>query len=143
MQRRARSRRSLGLAVVVSLGVGVSACGGSGRATPPPPASPPPAAGASPAIVYYPIRGKVVDIAADRKSVTLDHEDIPGLMPAMEMELGVTEPSVLEGLEPGMMVEGDLRMRGRGAAISRLVKRGASPGAAASPGATPSPAAKK
>jgi protein SCO1/2 len=74
--------------------------------------------------VFYPIRGMVKAVAADRRSVTLDHEEIPGLMSAMEMEFPVADPAVLAGIDAGARVEGQLRLRGRGPAITRLSRRG-------------------
>ena len=38
-------------------------------------------------------------------SVEIDHEDIPGLMPAMEMEFRVKDKSLLDNLEVGNRVE--------------------------------------
>ncbi len=79
---------------------------------------------------FYAIRGLVKGVAADRRSVTIDHEEIPGFMPRMEMEYVVADPAMLDGIEPGAEVEGTLRMRGRGLLIVRLQKR--------RPGSTPS-----
>lgn len=58
----------------------------------------------------YPIVGNVVSVAEDRSSVTLDHEDIPGLMPGMEMEFQIADPLLLEGIAPGDRVEGQLEV---------------------------------
>jgi Cu/Ag efflux protein CusF len=55
--------------------------------------------------------------------VTLDHEEIPGLMAAMEMEFAVADPAVLQGIDAGAKVEGELRVRGRAPEITRLAKR--------------------
>src|SRR5438876_4005397 len=57
----------------------------------------------------YDIRGKVVAIDATKPAVTLDHEDIPGLMKAMEMEFGVETPKLLEGLKVGDGDQGKLK----------------------------------
>jgi Cu/Ag efflux protein CusF len=62
-------------------------------------------------------------VAADRRSVTLDHEEIKDLMAAMEMEFAVAHPSVLDGIAAGDKVEGELRVRGRAPEITRLAKR--------------------
>jgi Cu/Ag efflux protein CusF len=43
-----------------------------------------------------------VDPAA--KQVTIDHGDIPGMMPAMTMTFDVTDPKLLEGLAAGNQV---------------------------------------
>src|SRR4051794_13034567 len=39
----------------------------------------------------YDIKGKVVSVDADKKTVRLDHEDIPGFMKAMEMNFTVQD----------------------------------------------------
>jgi len=53
---------------------------------------------------------KIVDVAAG--TVTIDHEDIPGLMMGMAMKFTVTDPKVLSGIEPGQVV--DFRVRNEG-----------------------------
>jgi Cu/Ag efflux protein CusF len=70
----------------------------------------------------YDIKGKVVAVAADKRSVTLDHEEIPGLMKAMEMKYPVEDPKVLEGLQPGDRVQGRLREQSGNYTITRLEK---------------------
>ena len=105
-------------ASVLLIAIALAGC----RREPPPP---------SPAIEsFYALRGLVKGVAADRRSVTIDHEEIPGFMPRMEMEYVVADPALLDGIEPGAEVEGTLRMRGRGLLIVRLQKR--RPGPAAS-----------
>lgn len=44
---------------------------------------------------------KSIKINAKVPSIEIDHEDIPDLMPAMEMEFFVRDKSVLEGIKPG------------------------------------------
>ena len=39
----------------------------------------------------YDIKGKIVAIRTDKEGVTLDHEDIPGLMKGMKMEFLVED----------------------------------------------------
>jgi Cu/Ag efflux protein CusF len=104
------------LGIVAALVSSLVGCRGGGAAPPPPPTT-------APAVVVYPLRGVVKAVAADRRSVTLDHEEIPGLMAAMEMEFAVADPSVLAGIAPGARVEGDLRVRGRAPEITRLQTR--------------------
>src|SRR5262245_39620134 len=58
----------------------------------------------------YEGKGKVVAVDADRKSITLDHEEIPGLMRAMTMPFALESPRVAEGLQPGDRVQGRLRV---------------------------------
>lgn len=70
------------------------------------------------------IKGKVVDIAADRQSVTLDHEAVKELdMMGMKMKFGVEDPKVLEGVQPGDQVQGRLKVQDGKYTITRLEKR--------------------
>jgi Cu/Ag efflux protein CusF len=70
-----------------------------------------PAAGAT-EVKTYEIHGRIEAIAADRRTVTLDHKEIPGLMPAMKMDYGVDSPAVLQGLSAGDAVHGRFEVRG-------------------------------
>mgnify|MGYP000047137150 FL=1 len=68
----------------------------------------------------YAIKGRVVAVAANRQSVTLAHEEIPGYMSAMTMPFPVKDPRVLEGIEPGDEVEGELVVTEEEGWIARL-----------------------
>jgi Cu/Ag efflux protein CusF len=57
----------------------------------------------------YPIKGKVTAVNAAAKEVTIDHEDIPGLMKAMQMTFVVEDAKLLDGIKPGANVEGKLK----------------------------------
>lgn len=73
---------------------------------------------------FYDVKAKVVSIDAGKKTVTLDHEDIPGFMKAMEMKFSVEDPKVLEGIKPRDEVSGKLRVKpGNDYAITELRKR--------------------
>jgi protein SCO1/2 len=58
-----------------------------------------PAAGAK----RYPIQGRIVEVDAANRSVTLAHQDIPGFMPAMTMPFVVLEKdaALLQAMAPG------------------------------------------
>ena len=72
----------------------------------------------------YAIRGTITGIPADRLSVTLDHEEVPGLMAAMrKMTYPVANAETLNGLAVGDLVEGRLHARGPGHTILSLKKR--------------------
>jgi protein SCO1/2 len=71
----------------------------------------------------YDIRGKVVEVNSTKPAVTLDHEDIPGLMKAMKMEFGVEDAKTLEGIKAGDQVQGRLKKDASGYVITRLEKR--------------------
>lgn len=70
----------------------------------------------------YDIKGKVVAIGEDKKSVTLDHEDVVGLMKGMKMEFRVNDAKVLEGIETGDEVTGRLRVSDGTYTITKLEK---------------------
>ena len=71
----------------------------------------------------YDIKGKIVAIRADKEGVTLDHEDIPGLMKGMKMEFLVEDARVLEGLQVGDQVQGKLKVESGSQMITELKKR--------------------
>ncbi|MGH7288288.1 MAG: copper-binding protein [Myxococcota bacterium] len=80
--------RTLALAVALA----VMACGGGGSSD-------------------HPGRGVVVSVDAAKGEITLDHEDIPGLMMGMTMTFHA-DPTLLAGVEPGQQV--DFRVREEG-----------------------------
>ena len=61
----------------------------------------------------YPARGVVESVDRESAQVLIDHEDVPGLMPAMTMNFTVPEAAVLEGLASGQIIEFALRFTGR------------------------------
>jgi Cu/Ag efflux protein CusF len=71
----------------------------------------------------YDVRGKVVSIDAGKKVVTLDHEDIPGLMKAMTMDFPVGDARVLDGLKAGDAVQGKIKSEGGSYSVTSLEKR--------------------
>jgi len=71
----------------------------------------------------YEVRGKVVTLNPVKPAVTLDHEDIPGLMKAMQMEFGVEDPKLLEGIQIGDQVQGRLKKGESGYVLTQLEKR--------------------
>lgn len=71
----------------------------------------------------YDVRGTVVSLDREKKAVTLDHEDIPGLMKAMKMEFSVEDQKVLEGLNAGDQVTGKLKADSGKYVVTSLSKR--------------------
>ena len=72
----------------------------------------------------YDFKGRVADVAADKQSVTLDHEAIPALdMMAMKMKYRVESPKVLEGVKPGDRVGGRLKKTPDGYVVTSLQKQ--------------------
>jgi Cu/Ag efflux protein CusF len=69
------------------------------------------------------IRGRIEAISRDRGVVTLDHEEIPGVMAAMKMDYGVAEAALLDRLAVGDRVEGRIEERAGSYVIVTLKKR--------------------
>ncbi len=61
----------------------------------------------------YATRGTVEDVDHAGAQALVDHEDVPGLMPAMTMNFAVPDEEVLARLAPGQVIEFDLRFTGR------------------------------
>jgi protein SCO1/2 len=70
----------------------------------------------------YDVKGKVVAVDPGKKTVTLDHEDIPGLMKAMEMKFSVEDAKALEGINAGDQVHGKLKVDSGNYIITELKK---------------------
>ncbi len=49
----------------------------------------------------YALRGQVMDKNLAKNEITVNHEDIPGFMPAMTMPYKVKDPAVVQEVEPG------------------------------------------
>jgi len=71
----------------------------------------------------YAIKGKVVAVDPDKTEITLDHEDIPGLMKAMTMSFKVENPKLLSGLKAGDQVQGRVKKGESDYVITQLEKR--------------------
>ena len=69
----------------------------------------------------YEIKGTVTAVDPNKPAITLDHEDIPGLMKAMKMEFPVASKQILEGIKAGDDVQG--RFKKDGLIITELKKR--------------------
>ena len=71
----------------------------------------------------YEVKAKVVAVDAEKRTVTLDHEDIPGLMKAMTMKFPVEDAKVLEGIKPGDQIRGRLKVKSGANVITELKKQ--------------------
>ena len=96
------------VAVILLIQVGATACSSppSQNAAPPVRQSTPRPSQSAPPLSkdgLYKGKGKVTKINSQAPSVELDHEDIPGLMPAMLMEFYVTDKSLLDNIKVGDM----------------------------------------
>src|SRR5258708_1042159 len=71
----------------------------------------------------YDVRGKVIAVNGRKPAVTLNHDDIPGLMKGMQMEFAVADTKLLEGIKVGDQVQGRLKKNESGYVITQLEKR--------------------
>jgi protein SCO1/2 len=71
-------------------------------------------------------KGVVEAVDAELKQVVIDHDDIPGVMPAMSMSFDVPDPRLLETLAPGQTIEFTLELRERSLRVvaARVVSEG-------------------
>ena len=65
---------------------------------------------------------KAMDVANDK--ITIDHEDIPGYMPPIEMNESVSDKSLLSGLKRGDKVEFEIERTGSKLLVTKLTKIG-------------------
>jgi Cu/Ag efflux protein CusF len=70
----------------------------------------------------YEVKGTVVAVDANKPSIKLDHQDIPGLMKAMVMDFDVANPKILDGVKPGDKVAGKLKVDADNQTITALDK---------------------
>lgn len=68
--------------------------------------------------------GVVKNTDADAGKVTIDHEEIPGYMGAMEMTETVSDPKMLEAFKTGDRIEFELQRSGSKLLITKLTKIG-------------------
>ncbi|PIQ81549.1 MAG: hypothetical protein COV76_08235 [Candidatus Omnitrophica bacterium CG11_big_fil_rev_8_21_14_0_20_64_10] len=81
---------------------------------------------AKPTAVYT-VKGTIREISADRRTVTLQHEEIPGYMSAMTMPFPVKSPGLLDGFVPGEEVRFRLVVFPRDATIDQIIAIRTSP----------------
>jgi len=95
----------LATAGILALLVVDAACSRSDRA------SAADAAPGSPAEIRYPLHGEIIAVNRERKTLTISHEAIPGLMPAMTMEFSVSDGD-LAIAKPEERIRGELVRNG-------------------------------
>jgi protein SCO1/2 len=70
----------------------------------------------------YEFRGTIVAVDRPRRIVEIDHEAIPGVMPAMTMPYEVENVALLDGIAVGDRIRGTLRVDSRGFVVTALQK---------------------
>lgn len=73
---------------------------------------------------YYQSKGVVKKIDAENGKLTVDHEDIPGYMPPMEMTEPVKDKAMLETIKVGDKVDFEIERIGSNITYTKLTKTG-------------------
>jgi protein SCO1/2 len=88
----------------------------------------------------YTLHGQVLSIDASRRTLTIKHEEIKGLMPAMTMPYTAKDDAVLKGIAPGDLVKATLVIVPNDAYLTTITKTGQAP-LEQPPAEAPTPAA--
>ena len=75
----------------------------------------------------YTLQGQILSIEAPRKTLTIKHGEIKGLMPGMTMPYTVRDEKLLGGLAPGDLIDATLVVESNDAFLSRIQKTGRAP----------------
>ena len=75
----------------------------------------------------YTLQGQVLSIDAPQKQLTVKHEEINGLMPAMTMPYAVRDAKLLNGLTPGDLINATLIVESNDAYLEAINKVGQAP----------------
>jgi protein SCO1/2 len=75
----------------------------------------------------YTLQGQVLSIEAPQKQLTIKHEDIKGLMPAMTMPYSVKDAHLLDGLAAGDLINATLVIVSNDAYLTTIRKVGQAP----------------
>jgi Cu/Ag efflux protein CusF len=72
----------------------------------------------------YQAIGVVKSVDPDAGKITIDHEDIPGYMAAMQLNEAVRDAKMLETIKPGDKVEFEIERTGAKIVVTKLTKIG-------------------
>jgi protein SCO1 len=75
----------------------------------------------------YTLQGQVLSLEVPRKQLTIKHEEINGLMPAMTMPYEVSDEKLLSGLAPGDLINATLVIASNNAYLTTIRKVGQAP----------------
>jgi protein SCO1/2 len=75
----------------------------------------------------YELRGQVLAVDRARQELTIKHDDIRGFMPGMTMPFKVKDRRLLDGREPGDLVQATLVVRDANAYLSSVARTGHAP----------------
>jgi len=97
------------IVIIMAAGIASAACGGRTKQR------------------TYTLQGQVLSVEVPRKQLTIKHEEIRGLMPAMTMPYEVRDAQLLNGLSPGDLVNATLVIGTNEAHLTTIRKVGSAP----------------
>jgi len=68
-------------------------------------------------------KGTVAGVDVERREITLDHGDVPGVMEAMTTTFSVRDPKLLADVTPGARIEFDVERVGDDAFVTAIRPR--------------------
>ncbi len=98
------------IAFSICLALGAAACGSS-----------------APDERFYTLQGQIVSIDANRQQATIKHEEIKGFMSAMTMPYKIKDARLLDGMQPGDLINAKLVILPNDAYLADVNKVGAAP----------------
>src|SRR5687768_7480366 len=75
----------------------------------------------------YQLKGQVLAVKAESNEILVQHEDIPGFMPAMTMPYAVKDPALIKDRVPGDLITATLRVEPALAHLTAITKTGSAP----------------
>ena len=75
----------------------------------------------------YPLKGQILAVRAETRELLVQHEDIPGFMPAMTMPYAVKDAALLQGRAAGDLITATLVVEPNLAYLSAITKTGSAP----------------
>ncbi|SIN84161.1 protein SCO1/2 [Singulisphaera sp. GP187] len=106
----------LRLTLVAALGMSAGCTSRTPSSTEPPRATEP-VKSPSPTLTHYKLTGVVKRVTPKSGQVVIAHESIPGFMNAMTMPFTLKDHALLDDLQPGDEVEGDLQVEKEGEVV--------------------------
>ena len=83
--------------------------------------------GREPEAKSYQLTGQILAVHPDKQSLTIKHQDIPGLMPGMTMTFAVKDPAMMAGREPGQIVKATLEVANESSRLTAIEVTGKEP----------------
>lgn len=115
--------KSLAVLAAFALGIFVFSCGSSGTGSANLGNSGT-VTGSTDGTQIYQATGVVKEIDSKAKKVSIDHDEIPGLMSDMQMTFDVKDAKVLEGVAVGEEVDFELERNGSDLTVTKILSKG-------------------